>query len=317
MAKIVGGIATSHTPTIGFALDTGKQTRPGVGADLRRLQARAAVARGQEARRAVLHLQRSRDLVLLRSLLALRARHRRPSTRSRTKAADRARCRRSRGIPGSRSTSPPASWPTSSTCRISRARGSTTARSRRCRCSGRTTPTWPGAIVPLQVGVLEFPMPTARRCFKLGRSLRKAIQSYPEDIKVAIVGTGGLSHQVHGERAGFNNTPWDMEFMDTLVKDPEKLTDITIADYADARRSRGLRGGHVADHARRARAQGEEAPPGVLPAVDDADRHADPARTTVRMRRANPCPRIASASARSSRASKSSKAPIRSPSSAA
>ena len=92
---------------------------------------------------------------------------------------------------------------------------------------------WPGKIVPLAVGVLEFPIPSARRCFKLGRSLRKAIQSYPEDLKVAIVGTGGLSHQVHGERAGFNNTPWDMEFLDLLEKDPEKLTEITIAEYAE------------------------------------------------------------------------------------
>jgi gallate dioxygenase len=93
-------------------------------------------------------------------------------------------------------------------------------------------PNWPGAIVPLQVGVLEFPIPSARRCFKLGRSLRRAIQSYPEDLRVAIVGTGGLSHQVHGERAGFNNTAWDMEFLDLLEKDPEKLTEITIAEYA-------------------------------------------------------------------------------------
>jgi len=92
---------------------------------------------------------------------------------------------------------------------------------------------WPGAIVPLAVGVLEFPIPSARRCFKLGRSLRKAIQSYPEDLKVAIVGTGGLSHQVHGERAGFNNTPWDMEFLDLLEKSPEKLTELTIAEYAE------------------------------------------------------------------------------------
>ena len=94
-------------------------------------------------------------------------------------------------------------------------------------------PEWPGAIVPLQVGVLEFPIPSARRCFKLGRALRKAIQSYPEDLKVAIVGTGGLSHQIQGERAGFNNTPWDMEFLDLLEKDPEKLTELTIAQYAE------------------------------------------------------------------------------------
>ncbi len=93
-------------------------------------------------------------------------------------------------------------------------------------------PEWPVAIVPLQVGVLQFPIPSAKRCYKLGRALRQAIQSYPEDLKVVIVGTGGLSHQVHGERAGFNNTDWDMEFLDLLEKDPEKLTDITIADYA-------------------------------------------------------------------------------------
>jgi gallate dioxygenase len=92
---------------------------------------------------------------------------------------------------------------------------------------------WPGAIVPLQVGVLEFPIPTARRCFRLGRSLRQAILTYPEDLKVAIVATGGLSHQVHGERSGFNNTPWDMEFLELLEKDPEKLTGITIAQYAE------------------------------------------------------------------------------------
>jgi gallate dioxygenase len=92
---------------------------------------------------------------------------------------------------------------------------------------------WPGAIVPLQVGVLEFPIPTARRCFKLGQSLRRAIESYPEDLKVAIVATGGLSHQVHGERSGFNNTPWDMEFLELLEKDPEQLTHLTIAQYAE------------------------------------------------------------------------------------
>jgi gallate dioxygenase len=91
---------------------------------------------------------------------------------------------------------------------------------------------WPTALVPLQVGVLEFPIPTARRCFALGRSLRKAIQSFPDDIKVAVVGSGGLSHQVSGERAGFNNTAWDMEFLDLLEKHPEKLTELSITDFA-------------------------------------------------------------------------------------
>lgn len=103
-------------------------------------------------------------------------------------------------------------------------------------------PAWPGAIVPLQVGVLLFPIPTARRCYRLGQSLRRAIESYPEDLSVAIVATGGLSHQVHGERAGFNNTAWDMQFLDLIEKDPVKLTELTHADYA---RLGGLEGAEV------------------------------------------------------------------------
>jgi gallate dioxygenase len=91
---------------------------------------------------------------------------------------------------------------------------------------------WPGSIVPLQCGVLQFPVPSARRCFKLGQGLRRAIESYPEDLNVAIVATGGLSHQVHGERCGFNNTPWDHQFLDLFEKDPETLLNMTQADFA-------------------------------------------------------------------------------------
>jgi len=91
---------------------------------------------------------------------------------------------------------------------------------------------WPCAIIPLQVGVLQFPIPSARRCYNLGQSLRKAIESYEEDISVAVVATGGVSHQVHGERCGFNNTEWDMKFFDLIENDPVKLTEMTIAEYA-------------------------------------------------------------------------------------
>lgn len=91
---------------------------------------------------------------------------------------------------------------------------------------------WKGSIVPLQVGVLQFPIPNARRCYDLGRSLRKAIQSYPEDLNVAVVATGGLSHQVHGERCGFNNTEWDNRFLDLLENNPEALTEMRLAEYA-------------------------------------------------------------------------------------
>jgi gallate dioxygenase len=91
---------------------------------------------------------------------------------------------------------------------------------------------WPGTIVPLQCGVLQFPVPSARRCFKLGQALRRAIESYPEDLNVAIIATGGLSHQVHGERCGFNNTSWDHQFLDLFEKDPEVLLNMTQADFA-------------------------------------------------------------------------------------
>ena len=92
---------------------------------------------------------------------------------------------------------------------------------------------WPTRLVPLQIGVLQFPIPTARRCFRLGHALRRAIESYPEPLRVAIVATGGLSHQVHGERAGFNNTEWDERFLDLFERDPEQLAAMTHAQLAE------------------------------------------------------------------------------------
>jgi len=91
---------------------------------------------------------------------------------------------------------------------------------------------WPAPIVPLQVGVLQFPIPSAARCYRLGKALRTAIESYPEDLAVAVVATGGLSHQVHGERAGFNNLAWDERFLDLLEADPEALARMTHAEFA-------------------------------------------------------------------------------------
>jgi gallate dioxygenase len=93
-------------------------------------------------------------------------------------------------------------------------------------------PEWPVSLVPLQMGVLQFPIPTARRFYKLGQALRRAIESYPEDLGVVVVATGGLSHQVHGERAGFNNPEWDKRFLDLFENDPEQLAEMTIAEYA-------------------------------------------------------------------------------------
>lgn len=91
---------------------------------------------------------------------------------------------------------------------------------------------WPGQVVPLQVGVLQMPIPSAKRMWKLGQSLRRAIESYDEDLNVAVMATGGLSHQVHGERAGFLNEAWDAEFLELLEQAPERLVEMRIADFA-------------------------------------------------------------------------------------
>jgi gallate dioxygenase len=96
----------------------------------------------------------------------------------------------------------------------------------------RANDQWPTTVVPLQVGVLQFPIPTAARCYKLGQALRRAVESYPDDLRVAIVSTGGLSHQVHGERAGFNNVEWDQQFLDAITHDPARLAQMTHAEFA-------------------------------------------------------------------------------------
>jgi len=92
-------------------------------------------------------------------------------------------------------------------------------------------PDWPGKIVPIEINVLQHPLPTPMRCWKLGQAVRRAVLSYPEDLKVVVVGTGGLSHQMNGERAGFNNEKWDMQFLELIARQPRKLAQMRHADY--------------------------------------------------------------------------------------
>lgn len=94
-------------------------------------------------------------------------------------------------------------------------------------------PDWPGTLVPIEVNVLQYPLPTPARCYKLGQAIKRAIESYPEDLRIVVVGTGGLSHQIHGERVGFNNTDWDHEFLELLLNDPEQLTHLTHKDFIE------------------------------------------------------------------------------------
>jgi protocatechuate 4,5-dioxygenase beta chain len=86
---------------------------------------------------------------------------------------------------------------------------------------------WPVAAVPLQVNVIQHPLPTGRRCFKLGQAIRKAVSSYQENLRVVVMGTGGMSHQLQGRRFGYMNADFDNEFLDRLESDPENLAQMS------------------------------------------------------------------------------------------
>jgi len=90
---------------------------------------------------------------------------------------------------------------------------------------------WPFKVVPIEVNVVLFPQPTGRRCFALGRAIRKAVEAYPEDLRVVVFGTGGMSHQIHGERAGLINRAWDTAFLDDLTANPQRLVAMSHVDY--------------------------------------------------------------------------------------
>ncbi len=90
---------------------------------------------------------------------------------------------------------------------------------------------WPCPVIPLAVNVVMFPPPTGNRCFNLGRAIRKAVESYPEDLKVVIFGTGGMSHQISGQRAGLINSKFDHAFLDNLTKNPQKLARMDHLEY--------------------------------------------------------------------------------------
>lgn len=103
-------------------------------------------------------------------------------------------------------------------------------------------PDWPVKVVPLVVNVIQHPMPSAKRCYMLGKALRRAIDSYPEDIRVAVMGTGGLSHQLNGERFGHINEEWDQMWMDKIQTEPEKLAELSAKEVMMAA---GAEGGEV------------------------------------------------------------------------
>ena len=82
---------------------------------------------------------------------------------------------------------------------------------------------WPTKVIPLPVNVVMYPQPSGERCLSLGKAIKRAVEQFDGDLNVQVWGTGGMSHQIQGARAGLINEPWDRKFMDDLVNDPENL----------------------------------------------------------------------------------------------
>jgi hypothetical protein len=90
---------------------------------------------------------------------------------------------------------------------------------------------WPAPVVPLAVNVIQHPLPTAAPLWKLGQAIRRAVESYPKDLRVVVFGTGGLSHHLQGPQFGFINPDWDQDFMDQLEREPMPLTRLSHEEY--------------------------------------------------------------------------------------
>lgn len=99
---------------------------------------------------------------------------------------------------------------------------------------------WPVRTVPVCINTVQHPLPSAGRCFKLGQAIGEAVASWDADARVVVIGTGGLSHQLDGERAGFINKSFDLEFMDSLVNDPAWATRYSVEELIELTGTQGI-----------------------------------------------------------------------------
>ena len=99
---------------------------------------------------------------------------------------------------------------------------------------------WPFKVVPLAVNRVQHPLPSAARCLGLGNALKKAIESYTDDLKVLVLGTGGMSHQLQGERAGFIDVDFDLQCMEKIIDEPDWLAGFTNAQIMERAGTEGV-----------------------------------------------------------------------------
>lgn len=99
---------------------------------------------------------------------------------------------------------------------------------------------WPCRIIPLAVNVVQYPPPTGNRCFNFGKAIKRAVETFPEDLRVVIFGTGGMSHQLQGKRAGLINREFDRRFLDRLSQNPQEVAAIPFIEYVREAGSEGI-----------------------------------------------------------------------------
>lgn len=99
---------------------------------------------------------------------------------------------------------------------------------------------WPCKVIPFHVNVVQYPAPSGKRCFELGQAIRRAVESFDDDLNVQIWGTGGMSHQLQGPRAGLINAEWDNKFLDRLIADPAELSTMPHVEYVREAGSEGI-----------------------------------------------------------------------------
>jgi protocatechuate 4,5-dioxygenase beta chain len=144
---------------------------------------------------------------------------------------------------------------------------------------------WPCPVIPFAVNVVQYPVPSGQRCLNIGKAIAKAIKSYDKPLNVQIWGTGGMSHQLQGPRAGLINREWDNAFLDQMIADPEALAKTPHIDYVREAGSEGIElvmwliaRGAMADLAV---AEDGKAAPGAAPTVKHRFYHVPASNTAV------------------------------------
>ena len=239
MAEIVAGVGTSHVPAVGAAIDNGKQADPYWAPYFEKIEpARDWMARlAPDVCIVVYNDHASAFSLELIPTFAL-------GVASRFEPADEGYG--PRGVPSLRG-HPELAWHLAESLILDEF--DLTIANELAVDHGLTVPlsvlygepaAWPCKVIPLCVNVVQYPAPTGNRCFRLGQAIRRAVASFPGSERVVIFGTGGMSHQLQGERAGLVNVDFDLKFLDQLVKDPEAAAKIPHVEYLREAGSEGI-----------------------------------------------------------------------------